>query len=129
MIHYPDLITIDSKDHYTVYDVKTGNQRQSDIMQLMLYMLLLPMGSQCSGRALDGCLVYKSGNRLDIPSNAIDAKFKDNVSYFLGLLESSDEPFKLPHPYECRFCDINIQDCSDRMEFTELEEEPPELTL
>ena len=125
----PDLVTIDSKDHYTVYDMKTGNQRQSDFMQLMLYMLLLPMCPQCSGRVLDGYLVYRSGGRSAIPSSAVDTKFRDNVSHFLGLLESSDEPPKAPHPYECRFCDIPIQDCPDRMELTEVEEEPPELTL
>ncbi len=125
----PDLVTIDNKDHYKVYDVKTGSQRQSDVIQLMLYILLLPMCPQCSGRVLDGCLIYESGERIEIPSSAIDTKFKDNVTYFLGLLESSEEPPKVPHPYECRFCDIGIQDCPDRMEFKESNEEPPELTL
>ena len=125
----PDLVTIDSKDHYKVYDMKTGNQRQSDVMQLMLYMALLPMYTLCSGRSLDGYLVYKSGQRQAIPSRAIDTTFKNNIAYFLELLEQNDEPPKVPHPNECRFCDIADEDCTDRMELTETETELPDLPL
>jgi len=125
----PDLITVDSKDHYSVYDLKTGNPKQSDVMQVMLYMALLPMSPLCSGRRLDGHLVYKSGQRSTIPSTAIDATFINNISYFLGLLEQKDPPPKMPHPHECRFCDITVQDCADKIESTEEETEPPEIPL
>ena len=119
----PDLVTVDSRDHYCVYDAKTGNPKQSDVMQLMLYMVLLPLCPLCSGRSLDGYLVYKSGQKQAIPARAIDAVFKDNISYFLELLEQDDAPPKVPHPNQCRFCDIAAEDCTDRIE-TELPDLP-----
>ena len=125
----PDLITVDIRDHYCVYDSKTGNPKQSDVMQLMLYMALLPLCPLCSGRSLDGYLVYKSGQKQAIPAGAIDAVFKDNISYFLELLEQNDAPPKVPHPNGCRFCDIADEDCTDRMELTETETELPDLPL
>lgn len=125
----PDLVTVDGKDYYAVYDCKTGKPKNSDVMQIMLYMVLLPQCPLCSGRQLEGHLIYKSGQKQDIPNRAIDTTFRNNISYFLGLLEQSDPPPKTPHPYECRFCDITADDCPDRLELTSPEADLPEISL
>jgi hypothetical protein len=113
----PDLITVDQGDHCTVYDVKTGKPRQSDIIQVMLYMMFLPYASPLyEGKELSGCVVYKDGSKSDIPHKTINDAFQKNVTYFLDILESADAPARTPHPTECHFCDITNADCPDRKE-------------
>lgn len=129
----PDLIAIDQRGHCTVYDAKTGKPRQSDIIQVMLYIMFLPYASPLyEGKDLSGCLVYKDGSRSDIPHKSIDDAFQNNVTYFLDILESTSPPIRMPHSIECRFCDITNADCPDRKEAEELdltEYEGPEITV
>ena len=110
----PDLIAIDKSSHCIVYDAKTGNPKQSDIIQVMLYMMFLPFSALYRGKELGGCVVYKDGSSSDIPVNTIDEAFQKNVTYFLDILASSDPPKRLPGSTECRFCDITDEDCQDR---------------
>lgn len=116
----PDLVTIANTRQYTVFDTKTGNPRQSDIIQVMLYMLLLPYAfGMYRGKNFNGCLVYKNGTRLDIPAKVVDEAFQEQVTYFLNILESADPPERTPSSSECRFCDITTADCVRREEFKE----------
>ncbi|MDP2916877.1 MAG: PD-(D/E)XK nuclease family protein [Dehalococcoidia bacterium] len=111
----PDLIAIDREGQCTVYDIKTGNPGHSDIMQVMLYMLLLPYSSAVyKGKSLMGCVVYKDGNRSGIPAKAIDKDFESCVTYFLNILESDTAPGQTPSPAECRFCELTTVDCPTR---------------
>ncbi|HYU18180.1 MAG TPA: PD-(D/E)XK nuclease family protein [Chloroflexota bacterium] len=114
----PDLVAIDGADNATVYDVKTGEQRTSHLIQTMLYMTCLPFASidRYRGIKLDGCVVYTSGERVPIPRTAIDAEFKKNVSYFVDLLHAESPPKRVPSEPECRYCDITAADCPDRIE-------------
>lgn len=129
----PDLIAIDSAARCTVYDVKTGNPRQSDIIQVMLYMMFLPFGSSLyKGKELSGCVVYKDGNSSDIPANTIDKAFEKNMTYFLDILELPDPPKRIPGSAECRYCDIANEDCQDRRGIGKIEIVPgqePEIPM
>lgn len=119
----PDLVTITTEGEYTVFDVKTGIPRHSDIIQVMLYMLLLPYSnSMYKNKQISGCVVYKE-HRTQIPHSSIDQAFQNNVTYFLNILESPDPPPQTPNPMECRFCDITSEDCHFRTEEGEDEEE------
>lgn len=124
----PDLVTVDPKDRYAVYECKTGNPKNADVMQLMLYMTLLPQTPLCTGRSLDGHLIYRVGHKQDIPNTAIDTTFKDNAKYFVGILEGNEPLARLPSPYECRFCDIPVEECRERFEAVFPEPEPPEVS-
>ena len=76
----PDLIAVDGTGHATVYDAKTGKPRHSHIIQIMLYMMCLPYASPVyKGRALQGCVVYRSGERSTVPTEAIDDAFRSNT--------------------------------------------------
>ena len=111
----PDLIALSGKAA-TVYDVKTGQPKTSDTIQVMIYMYLVPLTIQkYRGVALTGHVVYKD-NRVNIPSKAIDAKFKEQFAYFLDIVGGLDEPEKVSGPSECRFCDIPKSECSERYE-------------
>lgn len=113
----PDLTTIDQMGNCTVYDAKTGNPKQSDIIQVMLYMMFLPYASPLyKGKNFTGCVVYKTGNRSNIPASAIDKAFQKNITYFLNILDSMNPPERIPSSPECQYCDITGADCPDRIE-------------
>ncbi len=118
----PDVIALDHSGGATVYDIKTGSPRHSDIIQVMLYMLMLPYGSPVyKGKKLSGCVVYQ-GSRTPIPATAIDKEFQDRVTYFLNILEAQEPPRRAPSAAECRFCDLTRADCPEKIE---LEDELP----
>jgi hypothetical protein len=129
----PDLVTINSSGQCKVYDAKTGNPRQSDIVQVMLYMMCLPYSSPLyKGKRLSGCVVYKNGTRSQIPEKAIDEAFTEQVTYFLNILESDKPPERIPAPMECQFCEIGLPDCENRQETDDkviVQGEDPEISV
>ncbi|MBI4507833.1 MAG: PD-(D/E)XK nuclease family protein [Chloroflexi bacterium] len=113
----PDLIAIDRSGRVTVYDAKTGRPKHSDLIQIMLYMMCLPHASPLyKGKALHGCAIYANGQRSDIPPAGIDDAFRRTATYFLDLLDASSPPRRTPTVWDCRFCDITVADCEDRLE-------------
>jgi hypothetical protein len=129
----PDLVAIDKESQCTVYDAKTGNPRQSDIIQVMLYMMCLPYASPLyKGKELEGCVVYSAERRSEVPAKAIDKPFQKRVAYFLNILDAENPPNRTPGPIECQFCDITGADCPDRREHDEVDYIPgqePEISL
>jgi len=122
----PDLVTSDTQGHHKVWDAKTGSPRQSDVVQVMLYMMCLPHSSALHrGRQFAGCVYYGSATKTDIPQKAIDKAFADQVTYFLNILESAKSPACTPSFGECRYCDITVADCPDRHEPPDVPELEP----
>ena len=70
-----DLVSVSPDDQITVYDVKTGAQRDSDVAQVMIYMYALPLvaDSPWTNTSPNGCVVYGDGTEIHRPSTAIDA--------------------------------------------------------
>jgi len=122
----PDLIAIKpDSGHCTVFDIKTGNPRQSDIIQVALYMMFLPYATSLyKGKQLDGCVVYKTG-RSAVPHQIIDDKFINNVTYFLNILESPNPPARLPTHSGCSWCDLTTADCPQRADSREADPAGP----
>lgn len=114
----PDIIAAAPDGRLTIYDAKTGVPRDSDVMQVMIYMYALPRvaGSKWGGRTFDGCLVYGDGTRRDIPASAINADFVDALNGLLRRIVSDAPAFKVPSDSECAWCDLTIRDCVDRVD-------------
>lgn len=111
----PDLITISPDGTGRIFDAKTGTPKTSDQIQMMLYMLCLPSAVKAyRGMRFGGSLVYASGQRVEIPCEAITPEFKTSARTFVNLLDSPTEPDRVPSPDECRYCDI--AECAERME-------------
>ena len=127
----PDLIVLENDKSYTVYDMKTGKPKASDIIQVMLYMSFLPYSSsgRYSGKTINGCVVYKEGERTLIPSQSLDDKFRGQISHFLNILEAPTEPLKVPSFTECQYCDITGEDCDGRIEVNTDNKESPDLPM
>lgn len=111
----PDLVAYSEKET-GIYDCKTGSPRDSDQIQVMLYLYYLPRFKPeiFNVEEVKGYLIYRD-QKVEIPASAIDQEFKENLQYFLGILERDEEPSKSPSPQECQFCDISKMDCPERM--------------
>ena len=127
----PDLIVLESDKKFTVYDVKTGQPKASDVIQVMLYMAFLPYSTSgiYKGKALDGYVVYKNGEKTRIPSHSVDDNFRAQITHFLNILNALDEPEKAPSYPECKFCDITKEDCPKRIESEDAGYEGPDLPM
>lgn len=110
----PDLIAV-SGDNVTIYDCKTGQPRDSDTIQMMLYMYCTPLClATCKDKKPRGVLIY-STDSIEIPADAIDTEFIGNFDYFIDILNSNEPPKKVPSTSECQFCDITSADCPERV--------------
>jgi hypothetical protein len=113
----PDLITQAPDGSLRVFDTKTGAPKNSDQIQMTLYLLCLPSAMPLyKGKELHGCLVYSDGHRVEVPFGAVTPEFKKSARYFVDLLDTEVAPDRSPSPGECGFCDISGVDCSDRVE-------------
>ncbi len=115
----PDLLAVRDGDGI-IEDCKTGRPRTSDQIQVLVYMLLLPIGNpRCSKLRLSGRVVYKS-SAMDVPASALDEAFRSKFVDLVRRLGGDSPLAKNPVWSECRWCDIGPSDCLYRVT------EPPE---
>ena len=114
----PDLIAWNPDGSATIYDVKTGQQRASDEIQVKLYMFLLPRPGhrRWHGVTFDGCVVYADGTEKKIGADAITDEFKESVTTFMRRIVSRKPARHVPSERECGWCEISSEDCSERIE-------------
>ncbi len=115
----PDLVAF--RDGTAIIeDCKTGRPRTSDTAQVLVYLLLFPIGNpRCAGVKMSGRVVYRTGT-LDVPAESLDDTFRER---FVALVQKvgGEKPLpKNPAWTECRFCDIGPVDCLYRVD------QPPE---
>lgn len=111
----PDLVTVPPAGP-TVYDVKTGQPKTSDQIQVMIYMHVLPLAiTGYRGAKPSGCVAYEN-DRKSIPASAVDDAFVKNFEFFINVIAATAVSDKAPSTSECRFCDIGKADCPDRVE-------------
>lgn len=105
------------KDEIWVEDIKTGKQRNSDQIQVALYMFLLPYCLDfCKGKTLQGRVIYKD-REIIIPSVKVDESFKKLFAEAVAAVAQSKPGKKVPSLMECRWCDIPKTICTERMEY------------
>jgi PD-(D/E)XK nuclease superfamily len=113
----PDIIAIGDAGA-TVWDVKTGRQKASDAIQVMLYILMGPYSCKVlygyTGAPITGAVYYPKEN-LEVPTPGVDAAFVERVKSFCVLFEQQDPPMRAPGN-DCMWCDITKKDCSERVD-------------
>ena len=114
----PDLVVLENDKSYTVYDMKTGQPRASDVIQVMLYMTFLPYtpSGRYKGKIINGCVAYKDTDKTLIPAQSLDTTFNKQITHFLNILDAPTAPQKVPSFVECQYCDITKADCPERIE-------------
>ncbi len=92
-----------------LYDCKTGKEKQSDLIQVLLYMYMLGRMPAHSARVISGAVVY-ADHRLPVPH--LPEGFEENVRYFV---EKLSDPTPLPKSpgEDCRFCNLTTSDCPE----------------
>jgi len=110
-----DILAI-TEDAAFVEDCKTGNPKNSDHMQVMIYLLLLPVAvDHCKSRSLEGRIIYKEST-LDVPSSKVNDELKQLFRKTVLKVGGQAPPKKAPSWGECRFCDISKADCPQRVD-------------
>ena len=112
----PDLVTVDDEGRGRIIDIKTGQPRASDNVQVMIYMYALPHVPQFRGMEFDGQLVYRGGHHVDIPASAVDDAFKSNLFDLIRRVSDSGPARKVPSGLECGMCDLTPADCPERLD-------------
>ena len=114
----PDLVALKPDGSATIYDVKTGQRRDSDEIQVKLYMFLLPLSGhrRWQGVSFDGCLVYADGTEKRIATDAITDEFRESVTTFMRRIVSRKPARHVPSERECGWCEVSSEDCSERIE-------------
>lgn len=95
-------------------DCKTGERKESDAWQVVLYMLLLPMADdRFKGLTLRGAVTYTDGEPARPVSHDDALRGKEAVMGWIRLMASPTAPARTPSAAECRFCDIAA--CPERV--------------
>ena len=112
----PDIIALEpGGERGTIYDAKTGNPRVSDSAQLMIYMYALPRTSRFRGLRFDGRIVYSRHDDVEIPSDAVDDEFVDNLHSLIRRVAGPTPARRVPSERECGWCALTSDDCSERI--------------
>jgi hypothetical protein len=111
----PDILAVQG-DYAFVEDCKTGRKKNSDLYQVLIYMLLLPLSTaKCRNVSLAGRLVY-SDEVVEVPGKQVNEEFKAQFREAITYLSSTIPARKVPSFQECRFCDISAEYCPERVE-------------
>ena len=110
-----DIVAVRDADGLVV-DCKSGKQRDSDSMQVLTYMRVLPVThAACKDVRLAGEVQYRETSLRIEPEQLTD----ELKALMRGVIErvGGDAPArKVPSFSECRFCDITAADCPEKIE-------------
>ena len=114
----PDIIAVHPDRTVTIYDAKTGRESASHIVQVQLYMYLLPkaQGGRWKGSKFEGVVVYADGSERRIAADSVDDAFVARLAEFMRKMTSDMPPRRVPSLAECGWCELTSADCPDRVE-------------
>lgn len=120
----PDLVAIQTAGEggqadarrALVVDCKSGKQRTSDYFQVLTYMLVLPhTHPACRGIPVAGELQYRDTS-VPIEPEKLTPELRRLIRTTIEQVGGDAEPVRVPSAAECRFCDLCVGDCPDRVE-------------
>ena len=109
----PDIVGV-KDDDFLVVDCKGGKKLDSDQMQVLIYMMVLPLThAACLGKAVRGELEYQDDRIL---IDTLPGKVRDLIAATIVRVSGAEPLPKVPSYSECRFCDLTKADCKERVE-------------
>ena len=98
-----DVVAVHPDGRTMVYDAKTGQESASHIVQVQLYMYLLPKAQieRWRGLKFEGVVVYADGSEKRIPADSVDDVFVSRVAEFMRKMTSDIPPRRAPNLSEC----------------------------
>jgi hypothetical protein len=111
----PDIVAVKGRD-VRVIDCKTGAPRNSDQLQVLLYLFVLPLTNPSyRDKRLVGEVVYRAA-AVSVSATDVDGAFKQHLTSTLQQVTADEPPEWVPSYGECRFCDISCGDCPARID-------------
>lgn len=99
-----------------VDDCKTGKPKDSDQVQVMLYIMFLPICIEAyAGVKFRGHVVYGDHN-VPIEWVEIDSNFQELIGKLVTRIIAKEPCRKVPSYNECRWCDVLKADCPEKVE-------------
>ena len=116
----PDIIAVYPDGRTVIYDAKFGQEPVSHIVQVELYMYLLPKSGMERWQGVEflGVAVYgdEDDSQRNISPDSLDEEFVSRVAEFMSMIASSEPQRVMPSLAECAGCVLTSADCSERME-------------
>jgi len=98
-----------------VEDCKTGSPKNSDLVQVMFYMIFLPLSiNKFKDIIFTGDVIYGDREVRILPED-IDENLKEVVWDLIKRIGDKKPCRKVPSYGECRWCDIPKEDCPERI--------------
>jgi hypothetical protein len=97
-----------------IVDCKTGKQKASDYMQVLLYLYAEIVKHPEVRPFISGEVQYK-GQELAVPSADITPERIAHISNIMRTVCGDETPKASPSNNECKFCDIGPADCQWRI--------------
>jgi len=111
----PDIVAVKDGEALVV-DCKTGKQRQSHILQVLVYMYVLPIVHQaCKGKTMTGLVQY-TDSEVPIAATDLTDGMRKLIRTTIERAGGTEPTPKVPSLGECRWCDITKEDCPERVE-------------
>lgn len=97
-----------------IVDTKSGGPRGSDVAQVLLYMVMLPIAWESPSMIFDGKVVYETHEVNVTPRQA--EEFKPKLFAAMKRLASDVRPEAHPEEQTCRWCSVSKADCPSRID-------------
>lgn len=110
-----DLIAQKTDCRPVIIDTKGGKERSSDVTQVLIEMIGIPMAWNAPTMRFDGKVVYSESNVVQISAWDAD-KLKPKLVTLLkrlGMMQKPPEPS--PSESACKYCEVPDDLCSQRV--------------
>ena len=117
IIGKPDIIAVSPGGRVTVLDIKTGQPRVSDEIQVKLYMLLMPLSHhpRWSGVRMDGKVLYANSSAVNLSPGDIPPEFRHSLAVVMRQVVAPEPARLVPSERECAWCVVTSDDCGGRV--------------
>jgi len=111
-----DIVVLGNSGQGIVEDCKTGHPKNSDQVQVMLYMMFLPVAvEEYKDIVFSGNVIY-TNDKVPIVWTDIDTTMKEVVWNLMKRIGGGKPCRKVPSYSECKWCDIPKEDCPEKIE-------------
>ncbi len=119
----PDIVAV-RENEALVVDCKTGGRRASDALQVLVYMLVLPIvHTACNGKRVAGEVRY-TDHAIPIAADDLTPELQALIRATIERAGGAEPTPRVPSYAECSFCDITAADCPERIDVKPAGAEP-----
>src|SRR3990167_6066084 len=107
-----DVICQQADKRPFIGDVKSGQPRESDVLQVMIEQVMIPLSWNAPTMQFSGLVIYQD-HEVQTPPAQVDL-IRPKVFALLKKLGTIPRPEASPSVGNCRFCDVPESLCSER---------------